>query len=342
MNNEERLAECLKKVKENEKNIYKLDCKVMANTKNMSQNEWLELRKKGITGTDLGGLTGVSKYTTAIKIYLDKTGAIPPTEDNEKMYWGRVMEDIIKKEFASRHEEFKVIKPNAILQHKEVDWALANVDGIIYRGSNKKEEAEKGILEIKTVSEYLKYLWGSEEVPPQYMVQIQWYMYVTGATFGYFAALLGGNEYIEKYVDRDQELIDMMVSIAKDFWENNYLKKNPPAVDGSEASTNLLSSLYPTAVVKTEIDLTEEALDFITKREELKAQEKTLKEEISKCENTLKNLLQDNEIGMVQGRKVIWKNQSRTSIDSKKLKLEKPDIFEAYSKTSSFRKFDIK
>lgn len=333
-NNEERLAELLEGLKK--KNPYKLPCRIFAKTKDMSQEEWLQLRKQGITGTDLGGLTGVSKYTTPIRIYLDKTGAIPPTEDNEKMYWGRVMEDVIKKEFALRHKEFKVLKPNAILQHYETDWALANVDGIINR------DGEKGILEIKTVSEYLKYLWGSEEVPPQYMVQIQWYMYVTGATFGYFAAVLGGNEYIEKYVERDQELIDMLVSIAKDFWENNYLKKNPPAVDGSEASTNLLSSLYPVAVEKTEIDLTDEALTFIEKREELKAQEKVLKEEISECENQLKSLLQDNEIGMVQGRKVIWKNQSRTSIDSKKLKLEKPDIFEAYCKTSSFRKFDIK
>ena len=318
------------------KKNYGLDCRIFARTKDMSQEEWLGLRKQGITGTDLGGLTGVSKYTTPIKIYLDKTGVIPPTEDNEKMYWGRIMEDVIKKEFSNRNKDLKVIKPNAILQHKEIDWALANVDGIIYRGE------EIGILEIKTVSEYLKNLWDSEEVPPQYMVQIQWYMYVTGATFGYFAALLGGNEYIQKYVERDQELIDMLVIIASDFWENNYLTKIPPTVDGSDASTSLLNTLYPAAKERAEIDLTEEAIDFINRREELKEQEKTIKLEISECENLLKNLLEDNEIGMIQGRKVIWKNQSRTSIDSKKLKLEKPEIFEAYSKVSSFRKFDIR
>lgn len=318
------------------KRFYGLECGILVRTNDLSHEEWLEARKLGITGTDLGGLTGISKYSTPIKVYLDKTGELEPIEDNEAMYWGRVMEDVIAKEFQARNT-VKINKVNAILKHPEYEWALGNIDRLI-----TNDAGEKGILEIKTVSEYIKTSWDGEEVPPQYMVQIQWYMYVTGATYGYFAALIGGNKYVQKYVERDEELINMLVDIAKDFWENNVIKRIAPLVDGSEASTDLLNSLYPQSEAGTEIHLPDEAIELIEKRIELKAKSKELDVEISECENKLKDYLKDNEIGVISDFKVTWKSQSRTSIDSKKLKAEQPELFKKYSKTSSYRKFDIK
>lgn len=318
------------------KRFYGLECGILVKTTDLTHEEWLEARKFGITGTDLGGLTGISKYSTPIKVYLDKTGELEPIEDNEAMYWGRVMEDVIAKEFQSRNN-FKINKVNAILKHPEYEWALGNIDRLI-----TNEKGEKGILEIKTVSEYLKTSWDGEEVPPQYMVQIQWYMFVTGATYGYFAALLGGNKYVQKYVERDEELINMLLDIGKDFWENNIQKKIPPLVDGSEVSTGLLNSLYPQSESGTEMQLPDEAIELIEKRTELKAKSKELDIEIADCENKLKDHLKDNEVGVINDFKVTWKSQSRTSIDSKKLKAEEPELFKKYSKTSSYRKFDIK
>lgn len=318
------------------KRFYGLECGILVKTNDLTHEEWLEARKFGITGTDLGGLTGISKYSTPIKVYLDKTGELEPIEDNEAMYWGRVMEDVIAKEFQSRNN-FKINKVNAILKHPEYEWALGNIDRLI-----TNEKGEKGILEIKTVSEYLKTSWDDEEVPPQYMVQIQWYMFVTGATYGYFAALLGGNKYVQKYVERDEELINMLLDIGKDFWENNVNKKIPPLVDGSEASTDLLKILYPESIEGTEIQLPDEALDLIEKREQLKEQSKELDENIKECENKLKDFLKNNEVGVVGDKKVIWKTYSRTNLDSKRFKAEQQELFKKYSNTSLYRKFDIK
>lgn len=318
------------------KKFYGLECDVLIKTTDLSHEDWLEARKLGITGTDLGGLTGISKYSTPIKVYLDKVGELEPIEDNESMYWGRVMEDVIAKEFQVRNN-MKINRVNAMLKHPEYGWALGNIDRLI-----TDEKGAKGILEIKTVSEYLKNYWDGEEVPVQYMVQLQWYMFVAGVNYGYFAALIGGNKYIQKYVQRDDELIEMLLNIAKDFWENNVLKKIPPIVDGSEASTDLLKSLYPTSEEGTEITLPNETLELIEKREELKDQVKEIETEILDCENKIKDLLKHNEIGVVGDKKVIWKTQSRTSIDSKRLKAENPDVYEKYIKTSSYRKFDIK
>lgn len=319
------------------KRYYGLECDLLIRTTDLSHSDWLEARKLGITGTDLGGLTGISKYSTPMKVYLDKIGALEPIEDNEAMYWGRVMEDIIAREFQVRNSNMKINRVNAILRHPQYEWALGNIDRLI-----TNENGEKGILEIKTVSEYIKDAWEGEEVPPQYMVQLQWYMFVAEVKFGYFAALIGGNKYVQKYVERDEELIEMLCGIAKDFWENNVLTKTPPLVDGTEASTDLLKALYPDSQPGTEMVLPEETLELIEKREDLKEQAKELEVQISECENKLKNFLKENQTGICGDRKVTWRTYSRTSLDSKKLKADNPDMYKKYSNTSSYRKFDIK
>lgn len=312
---------------------YGLDCEIQ---KYNSQEDWLAARKFGITGTDVASIAGVNKYSSAIQVYLDKMGELEKQEDNESMYWGRAQEPLIAKRFAEE-TGFKVQNVNCVLKHKENEWALGSIDRLI-----TNEKGEKGILEIKTVSEYGKDAWEGEETPINYMIQLQWYMYVTNTYYGYFAALIGGNKYIQKYVERDNELIEMLVDISKTFWFENILKKIPPVVDGTNASVNIINKMYPIATENSTIELTEEALNYINRIEELKADIKSLEEEQKYNENQLKDLLKDNEIGMVQDRKIIWKNQIRTSLDSKRLKEEQPDLFAKYSKTSSYRKFEIK
>lgn len=319
------------------KRYYGLECSMLSKTTDISKDEWLELRKLGITGTDLGGITGISKYSSPIKVYLDKIGELEPTEDNEVMYWGRVMEDVIAKEFKNRNTNLKVQKVNVILKHQEYEWALGNIDRLI-----RNEKGQRGILEIKTVSEYIKGAWEGEEVPPQYMVQLQWYMFVTGVDYGYFAALIGGNKYVQKYVKRDNELIEILKSSAENFWLNNVLKKNPPIIDGSEASSELLKRIYPNSVKGSQIELPQDANELIEKIEQFKSKQNEIKESISECENRLKDMLGENEVGICGDRKVTWKTYSRTSVDTKKLKKENLDVYEKYCKTSSYRKFDIK
>lgn len=65
----------------------------------------------------------------------------------------------------------------------------------------------RGILEIKTASEYLKQDWDDGNIPDYYYVQLQWYLYVTGLQWGYFVTLIGGNKYREYEVIRDEDMI---------------------------------------------------------------------------------------------------------------------------------------
>ena len=44
-------------------------------TGNMTQKEWLQLRKTGIGGSDAGAVCGLHPYSSAMKVFRDKSAA---------------------------------------------------------------------------------------------------------------------------------------------------------------------------------------------------------------------------------------------------------------------------
>jgi putative phage-type endonuclease len=318
------------------KNPYKLDCDILIKTKNLDHNTWLKAKKLGISGTDVAAIARVNKYKSPMAIYLEKITDEVTLVENEKMYFGKILEGVVAKEFAKRNPNLKISKVNAVLKHKDYDFAIANIDRLI-----RNESGKKGILEVITASEYMKKYWKDDEIPLEYMMQLQWYMFVTGTAFGYFAILIGGNKYIERYVERDEVLIEMLKDTALDFWENNVLIRKAPDVDGSIAATEILNFMYPSSN-ELEIKLENNALQLINKREALKEAVEMLDTKVAECENKLKNLLQNNEVGIVEDKKVIWKNYKRTSFNSKALQKEEPEVYKKYLKESNVRKFEIR
>ena len=51
--------------------------KILANTENIPYEEWLELRKKGIGGSDASIVCGINKYKSPVELWLDKTEQLP-------------------------------------------------------------------------------------------------------------------------------------------------------------------------------------------------------------------------------------------------------------------------
>lgn len=69
----------------------------------MTHNEWLEDRRKGIGGSDVGTILGLNKWKSPYQLWLEKTGQVELDESNsEPAYWGNVLEEIVAKEFTER------------------------------------------------------------------------------------------------------------------------------------------------------------------------------------------------------------------------------------------------
>lgn len=308
--------------------------KVLANTTEMNREQWLEARRKGIGGSDVSAIAGLNKWKSPVGVYLEKVGQSPLKDTaGEAAYWGNVMEDIVAQEFSIR-TGLKVRRRKAILTHPEHEFMFANVDRLIIG----KQEG----LECKTASEYLKGDWEDEEIPAAYLLQIQHYMAVTGYKAWHIAVLIGGNKFIHKKIDRDEELISYLIKIEKDFWENHVLKEIPPAFDGSDASVDLLKALYPESDPESEINLPKDAETLLEALEVIKSDIKESETKKKEYENQIKAFMGTNEKAYSGNRKITWKSNSVTRIDSKRLKAEQPDLYKQYSNTTSERKFLIK
>ncbi len=307
-------------------------CRAIASTRNMSEKEWLDFRRKGIGGSDAGAIAGVSPWASPLDVYLEKIGESPESDFGEPAYWGNVLEDVVAKEFQKR-TGLKVQKRNAILQHSDHPWMLANVDRLIV--------GEKIGLECKTTNAFLKSDWDEDKIPDHYLLQCAHYMAVTGLEAWYIAVLIGGNTFKFKRIERDEDLINNLIQVEKSFWENYVLAKEMPEPDGSAAATKLLGRLYSDST-KTTIELPNEADSLISEYQEygdMEKRYKTLKDESS---NKLKAMLENNEIGITADHKVTWKGVSTARFDSKTFKENHGDLYKQYVTPTTSRRFAIK
>src|SRR5699024_6188096 len=296
--------------------------KVLINTKDLTHLEWLEQRQKGIGGSDIAGILGLSPWSSPIKVYQDKIGELPPTKETEVMYWGNVLEDIVAKEFQKR-SGMKVRRRNAILQREDYPYMLANVDRLIV---SKKEG-----LECKTTNEFMKSEWiEGEKVPEQYFLQCQWYMAVTGYERWHIAVLIGGNKFHMDVIERDDELIEMMMNEAKNFWENHVIPENPPEFDGSKASDEVLKQLYPESNAELSVQLGNRFIDELETYDQLKDNKKQIDKAIKDIENRIKGKMEDAEVAKAGGRRIMWKTYESNRFDTKTFKKEKPELYKKY------------
>jgi putative phage-type endonuclease len=279
----------------------------------------------------------LSKWKTAVHVYLEKLGQNTNKLMSEAAEWGTCLEPVIAKKFADNHPEWAITEKKVIYSHPEYDWALGNLDGMIICPEKGKG---KGILEIKTANEYLKHAWEDGNIPDYYFVQLQWYMFVTDLQWGYFGTLIGGNKYKEYYVTRDDEMINELLRLASDFWHNHVLIEKTPPVDGSDASVTLLNQMYPSAKDSEVVEL--HMTDQIESYLDMKLQMKQVDEDMKLIENLIKSQLADHEMGCSGPFQIKWENRTRNGVDSKKLIENFPEIYQDCSKQTSFRQFSIK
>lgn len=312
--------------------------KVLTSTEGMRREEWLEWRRKGIGGSDASAVAGFNRYRSPMAVWMEKTGQFEEDPPGEPAYWGSVLESLVAEEFEKR-SGLETLRISMMYQHHEHEFMLANLDGLI------KDPAKEGpgILECKTASAYKLNEWDGDRIPDEYMIQMQHYMAVTGCTWGYFAVLIGGNTFIYKPVERNEAMIQSLIKLEKEFWEEYVIGGGAPPMDGSDASVNLLNHLYPDAVQASEMELNSEQYGLIELLEQAKDAAKVANEVVRLYENQLKDAIKDHEIALFRGDPVVtWKNTNRTTVDSKRLKQEQPDIYDKYSTVSTSRRFIVK
>ena len=319
-------------VSQDEKTRKYLEAKIIADTKDMPKTEWLKHRQAGIGGSDASCIAGLNPWKSAIQLYMDKKEENPQEQKSLRMELGNRLEGLVAELFTEA-TGLKVRNVNGILKHDKYPFALANIDRAIV--------GEKAFLECKTTNSYALKEW-EEGVPAHYEIQCLHYMAITGATHCYIAALIGNSDFIWHKIERDQETIDYLMQIEKDFWENNIEKDVVPMPDGSDAYSEYLKKKYDKSNGQViELHLLENGVDKLNRYDEIVTDIKALESEKKLIEQEIQLYMEEFEVAKIGDRKVTWKSSSRNTIDSKKLKAEMPDIAQQYMKTSTSRTFRV-
>lgn len=316
----------------------------LVSTKDMDRETWLTQRKAGIGGSDCSAACGISPYQSQLELWMNKTGRdcempkIDPNDMTSPVYWGNVLEEIIGRNY-SKLTGNKVRRVNSILQHPDEDksWMLANLDFAIVGNDDVQ------ILEIKTAGEYGAKLW--KNGPPDYVVmQCMHMLSVTGKQAADVCVLLCGQKLEIHRIERDDELIERMIELERQFWK--YVEDDiPPPADGSASAAKALQYLYPkdqgTIVDYTgNIDLCgdfDELLDIRDRVSRLSERGERLKQRIQES-------MADASKAVFPNGEISWKRSKDSQVlDTTALLKDHPDYINQYPKTrTGSRRFLIR
>lgn len=198
-----------------------------------TREQWLAERRKGIGGSDISAILGVSKYRTPLDVWFDKTGRDAPdaSDANEAMRWGTLLEDVVAREWSARTGH-PIQRMNAILRHPDNPVVLGSIDrAIVAPGSRARVNratghvvGAEGVLEVKTASAHAADQWEDETgptIPVYYAAQGLWYLGISGLPWAEFAVLVGGQRMLTRRLERDDETIRFMFAKAAEWWQRH-------------------------------------------------------------------------------------------------------------------------
>ncbi len=300
---------------------------VIVDTDTLSREDWLSYRKLGLGGSDVAAIMGISPFATIHDLYNDKLGIEPLIE--EESNWvakevGHRLEDLVAEIF-SKKTGLTVFPVRKMFRHPLYPFMLADVDFFIIF-----PDGSYGILECKTCNYNARSKWEDGGIPDHYVLQVRHYLSVMNMDKAYIACLYGNNEneFVIRPIDRDVMEEEEIISQEEYFWKEYVEKQVEPPFNGKPdlilASIRKYGGYADKELPEIEALQRELSVPFV---EQLGA--------------SCKAVLSDG----VSRYRITYNPTRRTQVGKdamEKLKIQHPDIFEEYTKTTESRTFRVK
>lgn len=298
----------------------------------VARDAWLELRRAGVGGSDVGSLVGVNRYKSAYQVWLEKTGRLADEDlsDNDAVYFGNVLEWAVADRFSNR-TGFTVWDPKAMYRDPQRPWRLATPDRLMVDG-----DGVVGVLEVKTAGHFAGDEWADGQVPEPYELQGAHYAGLLGLPYCYFVVLIGGQRLEWRRVDVDEGYATDVGDVVDRFWHDHVEADDPPPPDASSACTDVLNRLWQAE--EGAVDLGGEALGWVREYRDASRAKNEVEARRTLAANRLRTALAEHTVGLVEGVKVVtWRPVETRRFDSKAFAVDHPDLFEKYRTTTSSR-----
>lgn len=259
-------------------------------------------RKSYIGGSDVAALLGLSRWRTPLQVWLEKTGREtyePDAAAQERMRWGTVLEDVIAREYA-RLTVRPLQRIRTLLVHPEVQFAAAHLDRVRLdrqdtraRWTGSRIVGADAVVEIKTASERATG-WGTpgtDEIPDEYILQVQWYMGIARLPIAIVPVLFGGQRMEEYIVRQDAGLFASTLEEVKDWWQRHVVTDVPPPPT-SEAEVR---ALYRAHNPGKSVTADESAIKAVERMREIAGEIEALENERQSLRDIISALMLDAE-----------------------------------------------
>jgi putative phage-type endonuclease len=202
-----------------------------------NHEHWLALRSSDVTSTEVSALFNLSPYQTVFELWHRKKNKdIVSIEQTDRMKWGSRLEKTIAEGIAADQgwsvSAFKdYVRLPELMAGSSFDYKIG----------------DDGLLEIKNVSEMVfKNSWSGDddnlEAPAHIELQVQHQLMVSGMSYAYIGALVGGNSI--KLIKREPQpqIISQMQKKIREFWAS--IERNESPAPNFEKDAEFIKQLY--------------------------------------------------------------------------------------------------
>lgn len=319
---------------------------------NLSREDWLEYRKKGIGGSDVAAIMGISPFATIRDLFYNKTGVQPVIQEEEESNWvakevGHRLENLVAEIF-SKKTGLEVFPVRVMFRHPLYPFMLADVDFFV-----RMPDGTFAILECKTCNYNAKDKWADEGIPAHYVLQVRHYLSVMNMQKAFIACLYGNNEneFVYRTIERDLIEEEDIIDQETYFWQEHVLKNVVPPHNGNsdlvlanirnyggfadKSIPEIVLSGLESKNLEKYLTLSEEKSQLEKRKKEIEAEQRALIVPfVEQLGQGCKAVLEDG----TNRYRITYNPTRRTSVGKdqmEKLKNQHPDIYEEYTKTSS-------
>jgi len=302
-----------------------------------TREEWLNRRSSFLGGSEIATVVGCNPFQTPYQLWEIKTGKAPKFEGNNATEMGNLLEPVVAERFESvtGHRVIKASADDVVYINNDYPFLAGTPDRFYY----PEEKDGKRVLECKSTSMTVD----PDQIPQMWFIQTLFYMGLTGMDKGAIAWLSGNRGFTFDYlpIGFDSELYDMLVQAGVSFWQDCVEADIPPDAMNVDDVQRMYRSHVEGKTVDADLDLYNQHVELAS----LKKIKALTDEKITTHEEVIKMAYKDAEAIKYGGEILSTWKQAKASVklDSKKLKVEMPEVFKRYSnETEGSRRFLLK
>lgn len=269
---------------------------------NAPRDVWLAARRNGIGGSDVAAILGMSRWSSARMVWLEKLGA-PEQPPSWPMIRGNYLEPALR-DWYHMETGHPVIEVGL---HQNVDdpWMQYSPDGFI---------GGFGLFEAKTTGFFMREEWDEEQVADHAELQVQWGLLVTGRLWADVVVAISDNDPVIRRVYPDKGLQASIREACQQFWNVNVAARIEPPVTWVDADA--IKHQFRQARERTAVHGDVDIDQAIKTREHAAQVIKDFTRTCDTADTVIRNHMKDADHLLIDGKvAATWKAQTARVVD---------------------------